>query len=159
MPHWAVRVLIGTWLTSLSAVVYAASLAEVVRSFDFESFGMALVIAAFGGGARTILTLATEYPIVLAAIREAIRDLVVAVIGGGAVYVILMVVSAALPDNGVTSIGWVQVGTIALAGWSKGKWRTVIGDFISDYITRQRTKIRGSEPPGPPSIPAPLADK
>lgn len=160
MPRAAVQVLAGLWLMSYTALVYAASLSQVVRSFDFESLGIAALVALIGGGTRTILTLASGTIIVLAAIREAIRDSVVAVIGGVVTYLLMMLATAVFPDNGVTTLGWVQLVMIAAAGYSKGRWRSIIGDFISDYITRQRVKLRGGEPIEPPSsVRAPLEGK
>lgn len=72
-----VNILMLLWAVCATQLVYAATFAQEVRAFDFESLMIAAVGGLCGGALKTIFTLANDNRAVFAVLKEARRDLVI----------------------------------------------------------------------------------
>lgn len=154
MKTKAVNTLLFLWLCCYTGLTYAAgTLYDDFKTYDWGSLWVAACAGMLGGFLQTILTLSSDKRIVLDILRDAWKDLVVALVGGMIVFIIVQAVS---------SMGWitiprdVRILLIVGAGFSRGRWQWAIGKLASDAVTRGRTVVRGDPPT---SANAPLESK
>jgi hypothetical protein len=134
--------LLFIWLCCYTGLSYAAgSLYDDAKSYDWGSLWVAACAGMLGGFLQTILTLSSDKRIVLDIIKDAGKDLVVALIGGLAVYLCIQAASGF-----VTIPRDVRILLIVGAGFSRGRWQWVIAKFAGDAVNRGRGLVRG-EPP------------
>jgi len=149
-----VNSLLLLWLCCYSGLLYAAAgmtTAQELMQYDWQSFFMAALAGLLGGFLRTILTLASEKRVVLDILRESWKDCLVAVVGGGIVYLILQALSSlnyfVIPRD-------VRILLIVGAGFSRGRWLGIVEKGANDLVARGRGIVRGDTPPA--TVPAPL---
>ena len=133
--------LVLLWLGCYAGLTYAANtFAQDALSYDWASLMFAAFAGLLGGFLRTILTLAGEKRVVLDILRESWKDALVALVGGGLVY---------LAIQGVASMGWINVPRdmrillVVGAGFSRGRWLGVIERGAADLVARGRGAITG----------------
>ena len=159
--------LIFAWLASYSALCYAQStFAQDVVAYDWLSLSFALVAGLLGGAARTILTLVSDKQLVGNVRLVLLKDLVVALFGGGVAYLFVQGYnswSGSLTSVELPSITRdFRVLIIVAAGFSRGRWLGVVDRFTTDAIANASHKLRGAAPIDPPMVgtePAPLGEK
>lgn len=156
--------LLFAWLLCYSALSYAAStLAEDVAQYDWASLLCALAAGLLGGAGRTILTLVGEKEIVGNIRLVLMKDLVVAMIGGGCAYIAIQGYNSIAGAVTIVTLPAIardfRILVIVVAGASRGRWLGVIDRFTTDAIANARQKLRGGAPEDPPSIRAPLESK
>lgn len=88
------HVWLGLFVYTYPRAVAAASFADDMRNFDYESIVWAMVTGLLGGFARTVVSLASDKMIVENIWREATKDAVVSIIAALAAYVSLEAVRA-----------------------------------------------------------------
>lgn len=96
----------------------APTLAQWVLSLDWDSFLVALLVALAGGGCRTAASLFREGQTVVSALRETVKDGLIAVVTGAVCFIALGVIGAVFTP-------WpapIQGGFIFFAGLARGKF-------------------------------------
>lgn len=156
--------LIAVWLLCYSALSYAASsLFQDVAQYDYASLLTAFAAGLLGGAGRTILTLVSDKEFVGNIRMVLIKDLVVAMIGGGAAYILIQGYNTVAASMTIVSLPPIardfRILIIVFAGASRGRWLGVIDRFTTDAIANARQKLRGGAPEPPPSVTAPLGDQ
>jgi len=155
--HGRAVVLCG-WLAALSYCLPAAAQAladparpsDGFREYDLAFIGWCVLVAVVGGCGRTVLTLLSPDVVVLSALREAWRDVLIAALAGVAAAVILH----AVHSIGVNIPVPVDVLILAAAGWARmgffvwaGEGAKRIADSGVQWAT---SKITGRPTYGPP---------
>jgi hypothetical protein len=143
--------------------VHAAGLGpfrQEVYAYDYESLAWAAAFGLMGGVFRTILSLMSEKVILLSIWRTMSRDLVFALIGGAAVYVLVEWLATVMPGVFGKEL---RMLAILVAGASRGRWQDFLAGAATDYTAGLRARLRTSpsvpsESP-PPSVTAPFSDK
>ncbi|MGJ7497450.1 hypothetical protein ACSFA8_20580 [Variovorax sp. RT4R15] len=156
--------LLVAWLLCYSALSYAAStLVDDVAQYDWASLLCALAAGLLGGAGRTILTLVGEKEIVGNIRLVLMKDLVVAMIGGGFAYIAIQGYNSVAGAVTIVSLPAIardfRILVIVVAGASRGRWLGVVDRFATDAIANARQKMRGGAAEDPPSITAPLESK
>lgn len=157
--------LLCLWLLCFSALSYAAgtTFAEDVAAYDWISLLFAGAAGLLGGAGRTILTLVSDKQFVGNLRWVLLKDLVVALIGGGFAYLCIQGYNDWASTLSIVSIPQIGRGfrvlIIVLAGASRGRWLGVVDRLTTDAIANARQKLRGGAPEDPPSITAPLESK
>lgn len=146
-----VNALALTWMICATRVAVAASYAADIKSYDYESLLWALAAALLGGAARTILTLASDKIVVLDLMREARKDAIVAMIGGGICYLIVQFGMTVMPQFINSEF---RMLALLATGFSKGKWQIKLGTLVDDGFANLRNKVRGEAGPPPEDHPA-----
>lgn len=149
------RAFIG-WLACYSALCYANNtLAQDLMVYDWMSLVFAAAAGLLGGAARTIFTLVSERAIVGNVKTLLLKDLVVAVIGGAAMYLAIQGYNSAVGAMTIVSLPPIardlRVLFIVGAGFSRGKWFGTLDRFASDAIANASSKLRGGAPADPPA--------
>lgn len=161
MPRMINR-LVGLWLMCFCALSYAATttFAQDVASYDWSSLLLAGAAGLLGGAGRTLLTLVSEKQFVGNLRWVLLKDLVVALIGGGFAYLCVQGYNDWARTLSIVSLPQVDRGfrvlIIVLAGASRGRWLGVVDRFASDAIANARQKLRGGAPTDEPAITATL---
>jgi hypothetical protein len=157
--------LVCAWLCCYSALCYAnTTFAQDVHNYDWVSLLFALAAGLLGGAARTILTLVSERELVGHVRLVLVKDLVVALMGGGVAYLLIQGYNAWSASLSMVSLPAVtrdfRVLLIVAAGFSRGRWMGVIDRFATDAIANASSKLRGGgAPSSPPSVAAPLGEQ
>lgn len=144
--------LVGLWLMCFCMLSYAASttFAQDVAAYDWTSLLLAGAAGLLGGAGRTLLTLVSEKQFVGNLRWVLLKDLVVALIGGGFAYLCIQGYndwSSSLSIVSLPPIGrGFRVLIIVLAGASRGRWLGVIDRLTADAIANARQKLRGGAP-------------
>lgn len=161
-----VNVAIYLWIVCYTALSHAStSFAQDVIAYDWLSLIFAASAGLLGGAARTIFTLVSERALVGNVKALLLKDLVVALIGGAAMYLAIQGYNAAAGAMGdflklPTIVHDLRVLLILWAGFSRGRWLGVLDRFASDAIANASSRLRGGAPVDPPpSVAAPLGDK
>lgn len=146
-----------TWALLWTAVVLAAptTLAQDMRSYDWESLGWAAGASLAGGLARTIISLASDKVAVIFVWRQLWRDAVIALVAGGLCYVAILAAQSYWPAVFTREI---RMLLLVATGYSRMKWQEFAFDLARDAAANVRNRVRGSNKPpsDPPSITAPL---
>lgn len=146
--------LLGLWLMCFCALSYAAttSFAQDVAAYDWTSLLLAGAAGLLGGAGRTLLTLVSEKAFVGNLRWVLLKDLVVALIGGGFAYLCIQGYNDWARTLSIVSLPQVDRGfrvlIIVLAGASRGRWLGVVDRFAADAIANARQKLRGGAPSG-----------
>ncbi|MDP9902603.1 hypothetical protein [Variovorax ginsengisoli] len=157
--------LLFAWLACYSALCWANNtLAQDLIAYDWMSLAFAAAAGLLGGAARTIFTLVSERALVGNVRTLLLKDLVVALIGGAAMYLAIQGYNSwasAIPYITLPPIARdLRVLLIVGAGFSRGRWFGVLDRLASDAIANASGKLRGSAAPdAPPSVAAPQLDK
>ena len=161
----AVNRALFAWLACYSALCYAQNtLAQDLIAYDWMSLVFAAAAGLLGGAARTIFTLVSERAIVGNVKTLLLKDLVVAVIGGAAMYLAIQGYNSAVGVMTIIALPPIardlRVLLIVGAGFSRGKWFGTLDRFASDAIANASSKLRGGAPPEPPaSVALPSGDQ
>jgi hypothetical protein len=156
-----VWIVLYSWLVHVHAAGII-SMSEEARTYDYESLGWAAVFGLMGGVCRTIVSLMSEQFILLEFWRNLRRDLVFALMGGAAMYVLVQALATLVPNIFGKEVRMV---CILIAGASRGRWQVSIAGVASDGMANIRAKVRAGAPPPPPSedppstIVVPLSEK
>lgn len=157
--------LLSLWLLSYGALSYAATtFAQDVAAYDWRSLLLAGCAGLLGGVGRTILTLMSERQFVGNLQWLIVKDLIVALIGGGFAFLCvegyndwssgLSIVQLPPIDRGF------RVLVVVIAGASRGRWLGVVDRLASDAIANARKRLRGGAPvDAPTSAAVPLEGK
>ena len=157
--------LLALWLLVFSLVSYAANrtFAEDIAVYDWTSLLLAGAAGLLGGTGRTLLTLVSEKQTVGSLKFVLLKDLVVALIGGGFAYLLVTGYNdwtASLTTMSLPTIDrGFRVLIIVLAGASRGRWLGVVDKLATDALSNARQKLRGGAPEPPPTLPSPLGEK
>jgi len=120
--------LLFAWLCCYTGLSYAAgSFYDDARGYDWSSLGVAACAGMLGGFLQTILTLSSDKRIVLDILRDALKDLVVALVGG---IIVFIVVQAVASMNWITIPRDVRILLIVGAGFSRGTSDTCWNDGL-----------------------------
>lgn len=144
--------LLGLWLMCFCALSYAAttSFAQDVAAYDWTSLLLAGAAGLLGGAGRTLLTLVSEKAFVGNLRWVLLKDLVVALIGGGFAYLCIQGYNDWARTLSIVSLPQVDRGfrvlIIVLAGASRGRWLGIVDRFAADAIANARQKLRGGAP-------------
>jgi hypothetical protein len=155
------------WLALLSGCLPAAAqvLNEVeqglttgLASYDYRSIVWGVLVAAVGGFGRTVLTLLSPSVIVLDALKETWRDLLIAALAGAVADVILQAVQSVgvhipipLQVLILSACGWARMGTFAFFERSGHTLADRATRWAADKISaptwsEQRDELRVPEP-------------
>lgn len=157
--------LLSLWLLSYGTLSYAATtFAQDVAAYDWLSLIFAALAGLLGGVGRTILTLMSDRQFVGNLRWLLVKDLIVALIGGGFAYLCvegyndwtagLSIVHLPRIDRGF------RVLIVVLAGASRGRWLGVIDRLATAAIDNARHRLRGNAAAEPPTSAAvPLESK
>lgn len=132
--------LLGCWLIAFSAFAQSR-FSQDVRGYDVESLMWAAAMSLFGGGLRTIFTLASDTAVVHSIGREIFKDALIAIIAGVVAYIGLEAVRAS---------GWfpvpseVRFALIVFAGWSRMKFFGALETFGHRVFDAAVEKATGS---------------
>lgn len=156
--------LLVVWLLCYSALTYAAStLAQDVAQYDWASLLCAFAAGLLGGAGRTILTLVSDKEFVGNIRLVLVKDLVVAMIGGGFAYIAIQGYNGIAAGLTIVTLPPIardfRILVIVVAGASRGRWLGVVDRFTTDAIANARQKLRGGAAEPPPSVTAPLGEK
>ncbi|MDM0041890.1 hypothetical protein QTI05_22810 [Variovorax sp. J22R193] len=156
--------LLVAWLLCYSALTYAASsLVDDVFQYDWASLVCALAAGLLGGAGRTILTLVSDKEFVGNIRLVLMKDLVVAMIGGGFAYIAIQGYNSFVGGLTIVSLPPIardfRILVIVVAGASRGRWLGTVDRFATDVLSNARQKLRGGAPEDPPSVRAPLEIK
>lgn len=156
--------LTALWLLCYSALSYASSsLFQDVTQYDWASLLTALAAGLLGGAGRTILTLVSDKEFVGNIRMVLLKDLVVAMIGGGAAYFLIQGYNTWIASLTMVTLPPIardfRILIIVFAGASRGRWLGVIDRFTTDAIANARQKLRGGADEPPASVAAPLGEK
>lgn len=153
----AVNVLMFAWLAVLTRFAYAASFAQEVRLFDYESLLTAALGGLFGGALKTIFTLANDNRAVFLVIKEARKDLVISFLAGGFVYLVMIMVESKWPGMVTREI---RFGGVLIAGWAGTAVFSWATRLARERLERTATGLRNGVPIDPPTSAAvPLEGK
>lgn len=154
--RWAAMV----WLACYSVLLHAHAagiipLSEEAYAYDYESLAWAAAFGLMGGVFRTILSLMSERVILLNIWRTMARDLVFALIGGAAVYVLVQWLATLMPNVFGKEL---RMLAILIAGASRGRWQDFLAGVATDYSAGLRAKLRAGTPAeaSPHSVVLPL---
>jgi hypothetical protein len=141
------------WLVCYSWLLHAQAngiipLSKEAYTYDYESLAWAAVFGLMGGVFRTILSLLSERVILLHIWKEMARDLVFALIGGAAVYVLVQWLATLLPNVFGKEL---RMLAILIAGASRGRWQDFLAGVATDYSASLRARLRSSAPTEAPS--------
>lgn len=152
--------LAGLWLMCFCALSYASTttFAQDVAAYDWTSLLLAGAAGLLGGAGRTLLTLVSEKAFVGNLRWVLLKDLVVALIGGGFAYLCIQGYNDWARTLSIVSLPQVDRGfrvlIIVLAGASRGRWLGVVDRLAADAIANARQKLRGGVPSDEPPITA-----
>lgn len=153
----AVQFLLVLWALCFLRVAYAATFANEIRGFDYESLLMGALAGFLGGVLRTIVTLASDNRVVYIVLREARKDLVVSFIAGGVAYLILLAVSSKYPNLITREI---RVLAIGAAGWARVSFFNRLDQLVTSKLDKVNEDVRAGATPVPPaSDVVPLSEK
>jgi hypothetical protein len=150
--------LVALWfLASYAGLVYAASFAQDVRDFDYASLGLAAVAGLLGGAGRSLISLLSETRPVFSIWPEVLKDLIVALIGGGLVFLCIAAYNGTAANGTFLGMTFPMCASelrlllILWAGASRGKWLGTLDEFAADAIANARQRLRGGAPVDPAS--------
>ncbi len=159
---------VALWLVLYSALARAAnaSLFEDVIGYDFASLYIAFACGLMGGAGRTLITLCTRTRLVGNVRFVLLKDMVVALIGGGFTYLLIQGYNSLVSGMTLVSlppvISDLRVALIVIAGASRGRWLGAIDRAASDVLDNVRLRLRGNieDPPRDPpsSVASPLGE-
>jgi hypothetical protein len=140
----SIGVLTHVWLLlfiyTYPRAIQAATFAEDMRDYDYESILWAIATGLLGGFARTLVSLASDKVIVSNVWREAAKDAVVSIIAGGAALVFL---------EALRSVYWqsmpsaVRFAIILFAGASRVSFFGYLNKFITQVMDAWTARIAG----------------
>jgi hypothetical protein len=140
------------WLSLYTALCRAqTSFAEDVAAYDFLSLLFAMAAGLLGGAARTILTLASEKQLVGNVKMVLLKDLVVALFGGGMAYLLIQGFNSVAHSLTVVALPTItrdlRVLLVVGAGFSRGRWMGVVDKLATGAIVKaqKRLGIEGTE--------------
>lgn len=153
----AVNFLMLLWLCAVTRVACAATFAQEVRLFDYESLLTAAIGGLCGGAFKTIFSLANDNRAVFLVLKEARRDLVISFLAGGFVYVVMIMVESKWPGMVTREI---RFGGVLIAGWAGTAVFTWAMRLSRARLDRAAADLRNGVPPDPPTSAAvPLEGK
>ncbi len=150
--------LILVWIASFHGLVWASTtFAQDVAAYDWLSLVFALAAGLLGGAGRTVLTLVSQTTVVGNTRVLLLKDLVVALIGGGVAYLCLQGWNSFAGAFSLVALPVVtrdlRVLIILAAGYSRGRWLGLVDRLASEVIDTARAKLRQ----GTNDVPAPPA--
>lgn len=155
-----INIALGAWLATYSGLCWASNtLAQDIIQYDWLSLLFAIAAGLLGGAARTIYTMVSSQSVVGNIKTLLMKDLIVAMIGGAAMY--LFVQGWNSWTSSMTSITLpgiqrdLRVLFIVGAGFSRGRWFGVLDKFTTDAIANASSKLRGGAPVDPPVVAVP----
>jgi len=153
----AVHLLMLLWLCVATRIAYAATFAQEVRLFDYESLLTAAVGGLCGGALKTIFALANDSRPVFQVLRESRKDLVIAFLAGGFVYLAMIAVESKWPGTVTREIRFFGV---LVAGWAGAAVFVQAARLARNRLDGENAKARAGAAEDPP-IPAaaPLNDR
>lgn len=152
-----VNLLMALWAVCATRVVYAATFADDLRALDYESIALSVFAGLLGGALRTIFTLASENRPVWQVVLEARRDMVVAMMAGGAAYLLMYAIASKYPDLITREIRPV---VILAAGWARLNFFRRVNQLANSGLDNVNQKVRNGAPADPPpAAPPPLNDR
>jgi hypothetical protein len=132
--------------------------AEDVRTYDWQSLFFAALAGLVGGAVRWVVTNLDRGSLVGNQKMLLLKDLVVAIMGGAAVFLVLEAYNVIAEWAHLLTVSHgLRVLPIAYAGFSRGRWMGVLDRFASDAIARASAQLRGGAPADPPPVVAPPA--
>lgn len=138
----AVRALIGCWLASFASLVYAfTSFSTIARAFDYESLFWAALFGLAGGVTRTAFWLASDNFVLLRFWRQLAKDLIIAMIGGGVVWLVMEWLAVIWPHLFPSQFRMLAVFG---AGYSRGRWNGFLGEMVDEGAKRAKTFVRNA---------------
>lgn len=149
--------LIAAWLACYSGLLWASTtFAQDVQAYDWLSLVFALAAGLLGGAGRTVITLVSQASVVPNTRVLLLKDLVVALVGGGVAYLCVQGYNSAASSITLVTLPPVtrdlRVLIILAAGYSRGRWLGVVDRLASDAIDTARAKLRGGDNmPAPPA--------
>lgn len=160
-----INALVTCWLACYTSLTWAASSLQAdLKDLDYWSLILAASAGLVGGAGRTLISMISEQRTLLDIRYEALKDIIVAFVGGGFAYLIVQGYNAFAAGSpfGMTLpiiTGDLRVIIIVLVGASRGKWMRTTDQLTTDVVDNVRRKIRGGQPIDPPSVTAPLETK
>jgi len=140
----SIDLLTHVWLLLLiytyPRAIQAATFAEDMRDYDYESILWAIATGLLGGFARTLVSLASDKVIVSNVWREACKDAVVSIIAGAAALVFL---------EALRSVYWqsmpspARFAIILFAGASRVSFFGYINRFVTQVLDAWIARIAG----------------
>lgn len=153
----AVNILMALWALCATRLAYAATFAQEIRGFDWESLLWGAAAGLLGGALRTIFTLANDNRVVFSVLKEARKDMVVSFLAGGFAYALCVAIESKWPGTVTREI---RMLAIVGAGWTRAAIFTRAGQFLRSKLDAENQKLRAGLPNDPPSSAAvPLGDK
>ncbi len=151
------NVVFSVWLLCFMTLAHAASFSADVYAFDWESLVLAAGAGLLGGAARTILTLASDKIVVVDALREFGKDALIALVGGGVAYLLIVAVTSKYPDLITREI---RMLIITGFGFSRGRWTGWLDEATNEGLAKLRRRLTGDKPdePLPPPAAAPIEE-
>ncbi|SIQ99508.1 hypothetical protein [Pseudacidovorax sp. RU35E] len=142
---------------ALARFASAATFAQEVYMWDYESLVTAAVGGLFGGVFKTIFTLANDNRAVFLVLKESRRDLVTALLAGLAVYVLMIMVESKWPGTVTREL---RFGGVLIAGWMGNAFFTWVRTLAKAKLDQQAGRLRAGVPldEPPSSAVVPLAD-
>ncbi|SFF05135.1 hypothetical protein [Paracidovorax wautersii] len=146
------------WIASFHSLVWASTtFAEDVATYDWLSLVFALAAGLLGGAGRTVITLVSQTTVVGNTRVLLLKDLVVALIGGGVAYLCIQGYNSFAGGITMMSLPHItrdlRVLVILAAGYSRGRWLGVVDRLASEVIDTARSKLRqgSNDVPAPPA--------
>lgn len=163
MPKKTINILLFAWLASAMTLVHAANtLTHDVLAFDYLSLLFAGGASVLGGVGRTLVSQLRKDRFVLNNRSEALKDVVISLIGGFFVFVVIAGWNALAVELTIITLpkinGDLRIILLIITGASSGKWLGFFDTLASDAATRARSEVLGT-PVDPSSINAPLENK
>ena len=143
-----VNVLVLIWAFCASRLVFAATFAQEVMGFDYESLLIAAVGGLCGGALKTIFTLANDNRAVFAVLKEARKDLVVSFMAGAAAYLFMIAIESKWPGTITREIRF--VGVMA-AGWARSAIFVQVARLARAKLDGKAAELRANAPIEPPT--------
>lgn len=140
----SLTVLTHVWLLmfmyTYPRAMQAATFAEDMRDYDYESLLWAIATGLLGGFARTLVSLASDKLIVNNVWKEAAKDAVVSIIAGGAALIIIEVLRATYWPTVPSAV---RFAFILFAGASRIAFFGQVNTFITKIIDAGTNRIVG----------------
>jgi hypothetical protein len=151
-----VVVLLTIWAFTFTNIVRAATLSEFMGAYDWPSLFWAAKLGIMGGVLRTICTLAGDGRVVWLVLLEGLRDAIVSLIAGMAMFAAIEVVRS----SGLAVSDAQRFGAILVAGVMRKSTFTWMGSIGTEVLSGVRGRllpraVDAATPPAPAPKDAP----
>lgn len=120
--------------------IQAATFAQDMRSYDYESILWAVMTGLLGGFARTLVSLATDKVLIKSVWREAGKDAIVSIIAGAAA---LIAIEALRAVYWTSLPGPLRFAIILFAGASRAAFFGILNNAVTRVLDAWITRLIG----------------